>query len=497
MASVGSGGGTLAARRWLLALLVLLSLPPVFMTWNARDALLTDDALITLTYSRNLAAGRGFIFNAPPAVLGTTTPLWALLCAFWHFLLPHASLTRIAVLFAGFFWLSSLWLVWFFRRALSFPPWMVLASAAVMASMYWPKTLGMETHLFLFLLLLSTGLFFCGRFFWSGFASSLLFLTRGEGILLLGVQAVLLLLRSWREGKFDLARVSRLLLGFAVPFVAWAAYAYPTFGQILPNTLAAKMAQAESGLWPSFWQEFWNSWLPNWKSGWQAGSAWLNAWIVLALLGAGLAIRRKRPLAMLLAWLALYFSGYALLGVAAYDWYMHPIAWIAGLAVAEAVSALAGFLDKRWPSAPGSGWAGLALCLAFAVAVVGPALATARSRPAYPKGQVYLDMCRWFQRNASPRESIAFFEVGYLGFYTRNPIVDQVGLVTSGAVPNISRRDFSSIFWSQRPDYLVVYEGSGFQYHIVTDPRFGKEYRPVVTFHGLKRPLIVCRRRRA
>jgi hypothetical protein len=37
--------------------------------------------------------------------------------------------------------------------------------------------------------------------------------------------------------------------------------------------------------------------------------------------------------------------------------------------------------------------------------------------------------------------------------------------------------------------------GSGFQYHIIVDPRFAKEYAPLVRFDGMERPLTVFGRR--
>src|SRR5687767_7427050 len=40
-----------------------------------------DDAYITFRYSENLAAGRGFAYNPPDRVQGTTAPLYALILA--------------------------------------------------------------------------------------------------------------------------------------------------------------------------------------------------------------------------------------------------------------------------------------------------------------------------------------------------------------------------------------------------------------------------------
>ncbi len=479
--------------------LILISLMPLLQTWNLRDTLLTDDSLITLTYARNLGEGKGFTFNAPPATLGTTTPLWALLCGFAHYLLPAVPLTRLAVLLSGFFWLAAIWTLFVFRHDLCLQPPALLAAAAVIAGLNWPEALGMEAFLFTFLMLLSCGLFFRGLFFWSGLAAALLFLTRGEGILLLGIQLALLTVRQFlQKRQFNMQGMLYVLAGFAIPFFTWTAYALPTFHQVLPNTLGAKIAQAQSGLWPSFWQRFWGEWLPGFKQDWQLASPWLNAWLILAAAGLVIMVRKRRPLGMLLAWSGCYFAGYSFLGVAGYSWYMFPITWISGLAVAEAAAFLATLLQRGSPKFFRNGWASRGAILIFISAVMVPAALKVNSYRPHPKCQVYLEICHWLERNASPSQSVAYFEVGYLGFYTRNRVVDQMGLVTPGAPADIARRDFSSIFWRHNPDYILVYEGSGFQYQIVSDPRFRKNYFPAVTFSGWESPsLIIFQRRKS
>ncbi len=447
-------------NRFLVPALLLLSLLPVAQTWSLRHTLLIDDALITLTYARNLAEGNGFVFNAPPAVLGTTTPLWALLCAASHFLLPRVELTTLAVLGSGCCWLASIWTLFFFRREFSLSSRAVFLGAAVIACLNWPETLGMEGYLFMFLLLLCLGFHFSNHPMAAGVTTSLLFLTRGEGILMIFVLgAALLLPKLMHRRPASLAGIARLLLGFTLPLVAWSLYALPTFGHVIPNTLAAKLAQARSGLWPTFWSRFWTNWLPTWHAEWHFGTPWLNLWLVLALVGIWIVVRQRKPMALLLGWGFLYFVGYSLLGVAAYGWYLLPVTWVAGLAVAEGAAAITRCLDrfagKRLHPIP-VGWL---LSVVWVAMMTIPVVATIRSFRPHPKYPVYREMCRWFDAHATPRQSIAFFEVGYLGYYTKNPIVDQVGLVTAGFVPAIARRDFSSVFWTFRPDYLAVYEG--------------------------------------
>src|SRR5262245_13423472 len=45
-----------------------------------------DDAYITFRYARNLAAGVGFVYHAGEWILGTTSPLFGLLCSVFFFL---------------------------------------------------------------------------------------------------------------------------------------------------------------------------------------------------------------------------------------------------------------------------------------------------------------------------------------------------------------------------------------------------------------------------
>ena len=69
-----------AWRLLSIALLLGASAIPIWTATHRFDSL-NDDSYITLTYAKSLAAGRGFVYNHPPATLGTTTPLLTLLVA--------------------------------------------------------------------------------------------------------------------------------------------------------------------------------------------------------------------------------------------------------------------------------------------------------------------------------------------------------------------------------------------------------------------------------
>lgn len=83
----------------LIALMIVSLLP--FWAAYRHQSFLNDDTYITLTYAKNLAQGNGFVYNHPPAVLGTTTPLLTIIVASLMRLLPFAEAATLAVFFSA------------------------------------------------------------------------------------------------------------------------------------------------------------------------------------------------------------------------------------------------------------------------------------------------------------------------------------------------------------------------------------------------------------
>jgi len=73
------------------ALLVFVGYIAVELRRNGALGFPLDDSWIHLTFARNLAQGRGFVFNPGEPVAGSTAPLWTLLLAFFHILFRSAS----------------------------------------------------------------------------------------------------------------------------------------------------------------------------------------------------------------------------------------------------------------------------------------------------------------------------------------------------------------------------------------------------------------------
>ena len=69
-------------RLYQIAPVCIAVLAVVVRLWvSHRTHALGEDALITLRYAENIAAGHGWVYNPGERVLGTTTPLFTILLA--------------------------------------------------------------------------------------------------------------------------------------------------------------------------------------------------------------------------------------------------------------------------------------------------------------------------------------------------------------------------------------------------------------------------------
>ena len=96
-----------------------------------------------------------------------------------------------------------------------------------------------------------------------------------------------------------------------------------------------------------------------------------------------------------------------------------------------------------------------------------------------------MDLSRWFRENTKPDESIAYIEIGYLGYYTDNRIIDLAGLVLPDVTPHVAKGDFAWAFWHYKPDYYIHMQDFNWALaSIRADPAFDNMYRPVASLTG-------------
>src|SRR5207245_2915008 len=95
---------------------------------------------------------------------------------------------------------------------------------------------GMETSIFILLLVATTYLYLLGRTRRAALTAGLLLLTRPDGALLVGPLAIDLFVQSWRARRFPAAE-SGIFIATLLP---WTVFATLYFGSPIPHSIAAK-----------------------------------------------------------------------------------------------------------------------------------------------------------------------------------------------------------------------------------------------------------------
>jgi len=215
-------------RFWIgRALVVLPWLVPVLLTLGLRLAIgpvTVDDAYITFRYARNLGEGTGFVYNVGHFVLGTTTPLYTLLLA-GLYRIGLTDLPSVAWLMNATLDAISAWLLYQIAAQLR-DRWagFLAATLFALAAMSIAYSVGgMETSLFILLLIAGLELTIVRHTAWAAAVLGLATLTRPEGILAAGLLLGSLLIQRRRLPWAEAA-------GWLATVVPWLAFATWYFG---------------------------------------------------------------------------------------------------------------------------------------------------------------------------------------------------------------------------------------------------------------------------
>ena len=446
-----------------------------------------DDTYITMVYARSLAQGHGFTFGlSDHQTLGTTTPLNTLLLAALYALFPNADAAGIAITLSVIAWIATGWLWWIgggvfgLNRLECFS----IAVLVLIETTTWIAHLGMETWLFVFLLTLCAMIYFHGKLFLTGVLIGLIFLTRGEGILIAAVIG-LHLVRQWRSRQPNWFRHGlQIAAGAALILIPWAIYATLTFGSPLPSTLAAKAVQTQLGFTQPFIVYLIYVFVGEWSN---LGIFGVSPWLLLFIGGLIYAVRAHRKLLILPAWALLFVTGYFLLNIPTYKWYALPVMYIvtvfAGLALAG-IAPLVARLGDQSLRARRIGTAAAVAALIIVAVIILP-----KNIPTAPVGDwrhdVYQTLAQWLDSNTPEGSSVAYVEIGLLAWYGNRPVIDLLGLTNPELIPAVRRGDIAAAFAQAQPDTLIC--ASLFAWacrDIITSADFKRDYRQAAMFTG-------------
>lgn len=434
----GSGGGDGAGLSgdpgWPggpLAALVVFAL----VQWVWFRDYRVDDVYIHLTYTRTLLEQGSFAYGNQ-AVHAASSPLWIFLLAPGLWLFPaHPELVA-----TGTGWLTALLalvLVHRLARSLGASPGGALAACLGTATAPWFAKFaatGMEVGATA-AALLATVLSWCGPReggrgrVWALLAGVCLLL-RYETVVVVGL---LYLVETFERRRLPLPEL--LLTGLVV--APWHLFAWWTFGSPLPTTVAIKAAGG-GGLAHTL------------RS--LGRSAVLGAVAAGPALGClALAIRGRRwerrflvpalglPLLLLLVGL----GGKYMLGR-----YLAPFTPLVYAVAGASLPARGG--SWRWLAGIACLW-GLALGWKLNV----PWVANYRDLLERSEVRVGRELARW-----EPREgSVAAFDIGAVGYFSRRPVEDMVGLVTPATI-GLDREGLAAYLARVRPAFLLRLEPS-------------------------------------
>jgi len=429
-------------RRWRLAVTVFLLAGLLLYVAFHRWAY--DDPFITFRYADNLRSGLGFVYNPGERVLSTTTPLYTLLLAGLGHLwsnLPHLSnlISAFSLALGGAF----LYLIG--QR------WKEPLAGCVAAVLlpFFPlmvNTFGAEICFYVMLISGAFALYAGEQYHAAAVLATLSTLTRADGVLVAVVLGVDFLIRHRRIPW-------RPLFLFALLVAPWHLFSWTYFGSPFPATLAAKQHQAQMAISESFARGF----LRMLRGYAREPLFWLHG--TLALLGVWYALFRARRWLPWLAWGALYFVSYILLGVSRYFWYYAPLAplflALVGLGVAAASHWFAPVLTKKW-----RGWGALAILLILLLWPQKKGLEYLYGHPD-PRARIYREVGLWLAENTSPDASVGTLEVGVIGYYAHRHMIGFAGLIQPDVAQQMRQETTyqDTALWAMQryqPDYLVL-----------------------------------------
>ncbi len=394
-----------------------------------------DDAYITFRYARNLATGVGLVYNPGEWVLGTTTPLWAMLLGALYRLgltdLPTTA-TVLSALFDG----ASAVLLAFLGLRLGLGAFGAAALGAAWAMN--PLSVafavgGMETSLFVLCTLGVLTIATAGRFTTAAGLAALVTLVRPEGVLLAAIAVGWGWWSTRRLPVRPLLVAGAILAVIAVALVSW-------YGSPLPQSMLAKRAAYRVGApWTNLLTFAFQAGLPGWSS-FLAGALPAVATVAVAAVGLGtlgvlghaasrwLVSSRSLPWPPFAAFVLAYVGAYSLAGlrdVRLFPWYLVPVVPFYLLASGTGLTSLGG---RR------AGWlvAGLVLWQLPAIDWRQPFLPTGFD---LRREALYRQVGQDLATQLPPGSVVAAPEIGAVGYASRLRMLDTVGLVSPEAVP--------------------------------------------------------------
>ena len=408
-----------------------------------------DDSFIHLEFARSLAAGHGFSFNGT-LVYGDTAPLWVLLLAGAHLLIPGwLAGGKVLAILGVIFALTGVYA--FSRRLIpadstgeTFPATMVLLTVLNPYFCYWSFS-GMET-------ITAAGLALWGvvaatspatpalawdKFLLACVIAGLAPLLRPELVFYAAILGLLLLYRRFLVPSAE--PLTRKLAGFTAgllllvgPTLVWALYALHAFGRVVPNTNAAKRANIHASI------------LLRLVNVYSLGFPIIVCAVLVGLIYLVLRFSRSQQRLNHLRQSNVFLAGgwiFVLWSLITAVFYVinhtyiqtrYIVVTATGLTIVVMASIL--FLSRS------------AYRFALAAALTLAAIVSLSSVwPFIRNKNIYVEAVRqqalFFRNQLPPNAPVADYDIGEVAFFSQHPIIDTGGITRPGVIPFLEDHD--------------------------------------------------------
>lgn len=451
-----------------LALLAVLAAQLAFRLFLNQWEFFGDDACITFRYAQNLAWGRGFVYNPGEHVLGTTTPLYALILAVPVWLgMAVGAASRLVNIASDIF---CVLLVFQVIKRISGRYFAALIGAIIYAvspffTLFIMK--GMEYSLVSLLMLLTVSFMLARKQIAFGVVTALALILRVD----LALFVLIMYITVWVAGKkFPLKE----LITTALVYLPWLIFSVLYFGSPVPVTLSAKLVQFVANT------TFANN-LEAMANSLGMLAAPILAYIVLAVLGL-VANFKKLVVVALALWSLLYILAQLIFSPPFFAWYYLPLLVSLSILAGLGWGAIAGFAQRLFKSK--AVCVALAVLVCLATAAVTIPLWTGRMARMVFLNTYEFNIARqagtWCAVNLQEEATLMSPAPGYEGIFTRIRILDLGCLVSPQLLKYFRGRNYVDAsrmaILAEKPDFLELFDPA--------DPRTASEtgYLPLKKF---------------
>ena len=428
----------------------------------------SDDAFITYKYVDNLIAGKGFVYNEGERVLGTTSPLYALILSLFGVVGgDYIFLGKLFCIILSSLGCCILYLILYEEISPEVGLAGGLLSALSQHLVIWSAS-GLETGFSIFLGLFSILLYKKSKYIYAGILLGLAILTRVDN----GILAfVVVLYYIWINRKIPWT----FLLSSAIVLIPWLVFSYSYYGTLIPNSVIAKFSVYKGTSEVTSLIT---------KLGVFFGKPDKILFSLLVLLGIIKIKDIKKTITILYAWSGLHLISILISEGYIFEWYYAPImpgyAALAAVGVVELcrkASSKVRIEEKKL----------FIFALCFLVLLLSARLYYQNNnykRYQRTMEEVHKSIGIWLNDTSLENETILASDIGYMGFYSKRKLIDWMGLISPEILKYYKNGNIEDVPRDFKPDYIVLGEYDFLYKKIVDNEFFQNNYILIKTFES-------------